>query len=224
MRSLRAMPVTVPKAASPQLPAPIRWRLGVSLAGVSRIGVALGASIGLLLPTAAMADGLPQLDFATPLTTSQVVWGAIIFLVLYILARWFALPQVASVLEERANHIARDLQNAQQAKEKSDAAAEEVAQATAKARAEAQAAINAALDAAKAAAAQQAATLNERLEKQLAAAEASISAARASAMGALREVATETAGTVIARLTGAAADEARLDGAIARALSARGAG
>ena len=66
---------------------------------------------------------MPQLDFATPLTTSQVVWGAIIFIVLYILASRFALPQVASVLEERANHIARDLENAQQAKEKSDAAA-----------------------------------------------------------------------------------------------------
>ena len=28
---------------------------------------------------------MPQLDFTTPLTTSQVVWGAIIFVVLYIL-------------------------------------------------------------------------------------------------------------------------------------------
>jgi hypothetical protein len=33
----------------------------------------------LLLPTAAQAEGMPQLDFANPLTTSQVVWGAIIF-------------------------------------------------------------------------------------------------------------------------------------------------
>ncbi len=178
----------------------------------------------LLLPTAAMAEGMPQLDFATPLTTSQVVWGAIIFIVLYILASRFALPTVASVLEERANHIARDLENAQRAKEKSDAAAVEVAQATAKARAEAQAAINAALDDAKAAAAKQTATLNERLEKQLVAAEASIAAARASAMGALRQVATETAATVITRLTGAPPEQARLDGAIAHALSARGVG
>jgi F-type H+-transporting ATPase subunit b len=178
----------------------------------------------LLLPTAAMAEGLPQLDFASPLTISQVVWGAIIFLVLYILASRFALPKVAAVLEERANHIARDLENAQQAKNKSDAAAAEVTEATAKARAEAQAAINAALDQAKAAAAKQTATLNERLEKQLAEAESRIAAARASAMGALRQVATETAGTVIARLTGAAPDRARLEGAIAQALSARGVG
>ncbi len=178
----------------------------------------------LLLPTSAMAEGMPQLDFATPLTTYQVVWGAIIFIVLYILASRFALPQVASVLEERANHIARDLENAQQAKAKSDQAAAEMAEATAKARAEAQAAINAALDEAKAAAAKQAATLNERLEQQLEEAESRIAAARAAAMGALRQVATETAATVIARLTGAPPEQARLDGAIATALSARGVG
>jgi F-type H+-transporting ATPase subunit b len=178
----------------------------------------------LLLPTAAMAEGLPQLDFTTPLTISQVVWGAIIFVVLYLLASRIALPQVASVLQERANHIARDLENAQQAKTKSDQAAAEVAEATAKARAESNAAINAALDEAKAAAAKQTATLNERLEKQLEEAESRIAAARASAMGALRQVATETASTVITRLTGAAPEQARLDGAIARALSARGAG
>lgn len=178
----------------------------------------------LLLPTAAMAAGMPQLDFANPLTLSQVVWGAVIFVVLYILASRFALPQVASVLQDRADHIARDLENAQQAKAKSDAAAAEVIEATAKARAEAQAAINAALDEAKAAAARQTATLNERLEKQLHEAEVSIAAARAAATGALRQVATETASTVIARLTGVTPDQARLDGAIARALSARGVG
>jgi F-type H+-transporting ATPase subunit b len=35
-----------------------------------------------MLPVTAMAKGMPQLDFSTPLTLSQVVWGAIIFLVL----------------------------------------------------------------------------------------------------------------------------------------------
>jgi F-type H+-transporting ATPase subunit b len=178
----------------------------------------------LLLPSAAMAEGMPQLDFASPLTTYQVFWGAIIFIVLYVLASRLALPQVASVLEERASNIARDLDDAQQAKAKSDQAAAEVAAATARARADAQAAINAALDEAKAAAAAQAATLNQRLEQQLADAEARIAEARASAMGALRQVATQTAATVITRLTGAPVEPARLNGAITAALSARGAG
>jgi F-type H+-transporting ATPase subunit b len=176
----------------------------------------------LLLPAAAHADGMPQLEFNNPLTTSQVVWGAIIFAVIYLLASRSALPRVASVLQERANHIARDLESAQQAKARSDAAVAEVTAATAKARAEAQAAINAALDEAKAAAAKQSAALNARLEKQLAEAEAQIGAARAQAMGALRQVATDTATTVITRLTGAVPEQSRLDGAIGAALTARG--
>ncbi len=190
-----------------------------------RLSLAALVSLGLLLPAAAMADGLPQLDFTTPLTLAQVVWGAIIFIVLYILASRFALPQVASVLEERANHIARDLENAQQAKTQSDAAAVEVREATAKARAESQAAINTALDEAKAAAAQQDRDAERATGKTArGSGNSRIAAARASAMGALRQVATETAGTVIARLTGVAPDQARLDGAIAQALSARGVG
>jgi F-type H+-transporting ATPase subunit b len=176
----------------------------------------------LLLPTAAHAEGMPQLDFANPLTTSQVVWGAIIFSLLYYIASRYALPKVGEVLEERATHIAHDLQGAQSAKAKADAAVEELTQATAKARAEAQAAINAALEQAKAAAARQAVELNARLERQLAESEAQIAAARAAAMGALRQVATETASTVVARLTGVAPNVARLDGAIGRQLAARG--
>ena len=179
------------------------------------------ALLAVLLPTAAHAEGMPQLDFANPLTTSQVVWGAVIFAVLYVVLSRFALPRVASVLEERARNIAADLETAQASKSRADEAAQHVAEATARARAEAQAAINAALDAAKQAAAGRIAALNERLETQLRDAETQIDAARAAAMRALREVATETAGTIIGRLTGAPPDHGRLDGAIGAALAAR---
>jgi F-type H+-transporting ATPase subunit b len=175
----------------------------------------------LLAPAAARAEGMPQLDFANPLTTSQVVWGAIIFVALYLLLSRYALPLVGEVIEERARHIAADLETARASKAAADSAAQEVAEATARARAEAQAAINAALDAAKGEAAARIATLNERLEKQLQEAEAQIGAARAAAMRALREVATDTAATVIARLTGTPADPRRLDGAVGAALAAR---
>jgi F-type H+-transporting ATPase subunit b len=175
----------------------------------------------LLAPAAARAEGMPQLDFANPLTTSQVVWGAIIFVVLYILLSRFGLPRVAEVIEQRARHIAADLETARASKTRADSAAKEVAEATVRARATAQAAINAALDAAKQEATARIATLNERLEKQLQEAEAQIAAARAAAMRALREVATETAATVIGRLTGAPADPQRLNGAVGAALAAR---
>jgi F-type H+-transporting ATPase subunit b len=175
----------------------------------------------LMAPAVARAEGMPQLDFANPLTTSQVVWGAIIFAVLYIVLSRFALPRVAEVIQQRAEHIAADLETARASKGRADEAAVEVAAATARARAEAQAAINAALDVAKQEGAVRIAALNERLEKQLQEAEAQINAARAAAMSALREVATETAATVIGRLTGAPADPQRLNGAVGAALAAR---
>jgi F-type H+-transporting ATPase subunit b len=181
--------------------------------------------VGLpMLPGAAMAKGMPQLDFTTPLTTSQVVWGALIFIVLYFTLARNALPLVGSVLEERAAKISKDLNEARAAKARADAGMTEADQATAKARAEAQAAINAALDEAKKAAAVQAEALNARLEKQLQDSEAQIARARASAMSALRQVATETAVTVVTRLTGTVPDAGRLDGAIGSALAARGIG
>jgi F-type H+-transporting ATPase subunit b len=183
----------------------------------------LGAGL-LMLPAAARAEGMPQLDFSTPLTLSQVVWGAIIFAVLYIMLSKSGLPLVASVLEERATKIAKDLDEARTAKVTADAGMAEAEQATAKARAESQAAINAALEEAKNEAAAQAEVLNARLEKQLQDSEAQIAQARASAMSALRQVATETAATVVTRLTGVAPDAGRLDGAIGTALAARGVG
>jgi F-type H+-transporting ATPase subunit b len=181
--------------------------------------IALVTALGL--PATARAEGMPQLDFANPLTTSQVGWGIVIFALLYVLLARIGLPKVGAVLEERARHIASDLETAQASKVRADEAAKQVAEATARARAEAQAAINAALDVAKREAAARIATLNERLEAQLREAETQINAARSAALRALREVATDTAATVIGRLTGAPADQGRLDGAIGAALAAR---
>ena len=190
---------------------------------LSRIVPLIAAGL-LILPSAAMAKGMPQLDFSTPLTLSQVVWGAIIFIVLFIMLSKTGLPMVASVLEERATKIAKDLNEARAAKASADAGMADADQATAKASAESRAAIAAALEQAKSAAAAQAETLNARLEKQLHDAETQIAEARASAMSAIRQVASETAATVVTRLTGMSPDPARVNNAVASALAARGLG
>lgn len=164
---------------------------------------------------------MPQLDFANPLTIAQVVWMALIFGGLYLLlARW-ALPQVASVVESRAHRITVDLDSARIAKAESDSAIAEVTEATRKASADAQAAIGAAIAHAKAEASQQARADDERLTAQLAQAEQRIGAARVAAMGALRQVATETAETVILRLTGQPAAPGAVATAIGNAMTAR---
>lgn len=178
----------------------------------------------LLLPSAAMAEGMPQLDFANPLTLGQVWWGTVIFIVFFLLCWLWGLPQVGSMLERRAAAISADLETARTAKEAADRSVAEMTQAVARARAEAQASINAALDAAQQQAAAQAAELNARLETELRQADERIRAARQEATRALREVATETAATLIARLTDAPPEQGLLERAVGAALATREAG
>lgn len=186
--------------------------------------IAVVALALLTLPAAAMAEGMPQLDFKNPLTISQVVWLAIIFAILYQLLAHWALPQVAAVLEARAEAISRDLEAARQAKAESDAAVASLTVATQQAQAAAQAEIASAVAAAKQVTASQSAELHARLDAQLAEAEQRIDAARTAAMGALRQVATETAAVMVARLTGQPAAAATLEAAVNDALAARNAG
>lgn len=195
-----------------------------ALRRAARPALAVIGMAALAAPGVARAEGMPQLDFSTPLTTSQVYWGAAIFIVLYLLLSRVGLPKVGAVIEQRAVHIAADLDAAKAQKTQADAAVAELTATIQRSRVAAQGEINHAVDQAKAAAAEQATALNARLETQLKAAEAQINAARAAALGALHQVATDTASTVIARLTGAAADLSRVDAAVAAALAARGHG
>ncbi len=191
---------------------------------VPQVAWVCAAASAFAIPGVALADTLPQLDFANKLTTYQVAWGAVIFLILYVLASRTALPKVGAVLEERAERIAGDLEDARDAKGRADAGIQAAVDATAKARSEAQAAINAALESSKQAAATQSAALNDRLDKQLKEAEGQIAAARAAALEALPGVAIDTAVTLVRRLTGSVPDPARLSNAINAAMAARGTG
>jgi F-type H+-transporting ATPase subunit b len=152
------------------------------------------------------------------LVTSQVVWLVFIFAALYLLLSRWALPQVASVIEQRSARIAADLDAAHVAKAESDAAIAEVQEATRRASTEAQAAIATAMAQAKAEATEQARQANERLDAQLAEAEQRIGVARSSAMNALRDVATETAEAVIQRLTGQQPDRTAVSAAVGAAM------
>ena len=164
---------------------------------------------------------MPQLDFANPLTISQVVWMFIIFAALYTALRYWALPQVGSVIEMREERIASDLQSARLAKEEADRAVTEIAERGRATSAEAQAQVAAAAEKAKREAADQARADTEQLDRQLTEAERRIAAARGDAMGALRQVATDTATAVVSRLTGHSPDPARVDDAVGAVMSAR---
>ena len=179
------------------------------------------AGIALLLMAAGPEkEGMPQLNFKSPLTVSQVVWGAIIFALLYVLLSRWALPKVASVVEDRRTRIAGDLDTAHSAKSEADAAVAELTEATRRARSESQAAIATATQHAKAEAASRAAAMNATLDAQLSEAEGRIATARDSAMGALRQVAGDTATAVVTRLTGQTPEAGAIDRAVGNLLPA----
>jgi F-type H+-transporting ATPase subunit b len=190
---------------------------------------------GLALPSLALAatggavpvEGMPQLAFGHPLQgrylLANVVWLLIIFGLLYFVMVNYALPQVGSVIEERAARIAADLEAAQAAKSEAESAMAAHREATAKARAEAQGAINAALQQAQSEAEARTEELNHRLARQVEEAEGRIAAARDAAMGALRQVSTETAQSLVAKLTGRS-DAASVGAAVDRVLAARARG
>lgn len=183
--------------------------------------IAVSAAILAATAASARAEGMPQLDFANPLTIAQVVWLAIIFLVLYLLLSRWALPQVARVLELRATTIANDLEAARRAKADADTAVAEQSRATRDAHAGAQAEIAQAVAAAKALTDQETAALASKLNAQIAEAEQRIARARAAAMGALQQVANDTALDVVRRLTGTAIGNSAVHEAVTSVLAAR---
>jgi F-type H+-transporting ATPase subunit b len=171
----------------------------------------------------AFAEGkMPQFDFANPLTVAQIVWGGVIFIALYAAFASVGLPRVEAVLRAREASIGGDLEQARLSKEKADRAVAELNEARRLAYAEAQAALAAASTKAKEAASAKAAEVNARLDAQLAESEARIGAARAGAMAALREAASDTADMLITRLAGQAPAPDLLRDAVGKALSARG--
>jgi len=194
-------------------------RQSIRFAAVSALAT-LSATAGLAAE-AAGGGGMPQLRFNDPMILAQVIWLLIIFGLLYYIMARYALPRVSSVLEERRSRIEGDLELAQVAKQRADAALAEHQAATARARAEAQAAIAAASQTAQAEASQRAEVLNARLNAQIEAAEQRIATARDQAMGALRQVATETTDALLARLIGSV-DRAAVERAVDHELAARG--
>jgi F-type H+-transporting ATPase subunit b len=175
-----------------------------------------------LAPAAAMAEGtLPQMDFHNPLTATQVLWMAVILVVLYlVLARW-GLPEMGKVLESRASVIAGDLAAARAAKTAADQAVAQLNATMTQARNAAQAQIASAVTQAKAQAGVNAAALAARLDAKLAASEAQIDAARTQAMAAIKPVAEATASTILSKLTGNVPEGEPLARRVDEALAAR---
>ena len=153
------------------------------LAGVSLAAVLAGFGHAVLAQEGAPVGagepkGMPQLDFGNPLLLSQVVWGAVIFVLFYLLCARWVLPRMGAVIEARQASIAGDLETARTAKAQADAAVAELTAARRSAQARAQAQVDTATQEAKSRAAAAAAEGNARLDAQLAQADLNLSYTR----------------------------------------------
>ena len=169
----------------------------------------------------AFASGMPQLQFNNPLTTGQLFWGAVVFLLLYLTLSRSALPRVASVLDERRRRIEGDLDAAKAARTEADQAIEALRRARREAAAESAAIVETVVREARDRAAAAAHETNARLEAEIARAEAGVAAARQAALGSLRAVAAETAQLLVGRLAGGAVDRALVEAKVDGVLAAR---
>jgi F-type H+-transporting ATPase subunit b len=135
---------------------------------------------------------------------SQILWLTVSFVLLYVLMSRIALPRIGSILAARSRLIGDDLAAAERLKEQSDAAhaAYEKALADARARAQSIASSTRQQHASAADALQK--RLEAQLHEQLAAAERSIAASRAAAMGSVRTIAADTVAAIVERLIGKA--------------------
>lgn len=201
------------------------FRRAVFLAATAAVVLAPALGFAAGSPGAEPVHGMPQLAFDHPVQgrylVAQVVWQLMIFGALYWAVKNIGLPRVAEVLEARRLRIQGDLETAQKLKEDADAAMVAHREATARARAEAVASVASAVQAAEEENQKRADVLNARLATQIEEAEARIGRARAAAMGALREVASETTAAVVTKLVGSV-DPHAVVSAVDRELAVRG--
>lgn len=133
---------------------------------------------------------------------SQLLWLALTFALLYMLMARIALPRIGSIMAERGKRIAEHIAAAQSLKAQAEAAHVAREKALADARSRAQAATSLERDRQAVASQEASARLDARLRERLAAAECSIVAARAVAIGSVGTVAAELVPAIVQRLTG----------------------
>ncbi|MFQ5625883.1 MAG: ATP F0F1 synthase subunit B [Methyloligellaceae bacterium] len=160
---------------------------------------------------------MPQLelhDFAP-----QLIWLAVSFISLYLIMARVALPRIATVIEERRDRIASDLDQAEQLKQKTDEAIAAYEQALAEARAKAlgiaqetREALAAEVDAEKAQAGKQ-------IDEKTAEAEKRIAQAKSDALAHVNEVAADVAEAIVKDLIGGKLTKPEVNQAVSKALA-----
>ncbi|MCG8559402.1 MAG: ATP F0F1 synthase subunit B [Hyphomicrobiales bacterium] len=160
---------------------------------------------------------MPQLDFQD--FAPQLIWLAITFTALYLIMARVALPRIATVIEQRRDRIASDLDKAEQLKKQTEDAIAAYEQAIAEARAKAHTIAQEARDKLAAEIDEERAEVEKQIADQTAEAETRIQAAKAAALAHVSDVAADTATEIVKRLIGGRVTKAEVGNAVGKALS-----
>jgi F-type H+-transporting ATPase subunit b len=155
--------------------------------------------------------------FDTTHFPSQILWLAITFGFFYYMVAKHIAPRLSGILEKRESRIAGDLAEANRMKNEADAAVAKYEQELAEARAKSASIAAEARDKVKAEADAERARLEAELSAKIAAAEASINAIKTKALAEVATVAEDTAGEIVAQLTGVTVSESDVKFAVSAA-------
>jgi F-type H+-transporting ATPase subunit b len=170
-------------------------------------------------PALAEGGGMPQLnvhDFAP-----QLVWLAVLFVLLYVVMSKVALPRIGTALQLRADRIKDDLDRAATLKDETEKIVAAYEKARAEARNKAAAVSRETAEALAKKSGERQAKVNEELTGKIKSAETSIAAARDRAMGEIRNVAADIAADAARRLVGLQVGPADAQQAVAAVLKER---
>jgi F-type H+-transporting ATPase subunit b len=156
----------------------------------------------------------PPLDHTT--FVPQLVWLAISFGLLYVLLKRVALPRVTEVIEERADRIRRDLEQAEKLKAETEGALAAYEQALTDARSKASGIIKTMRDGLTAEVDKERARVEAEIARKVADAEARIEQTKSRALSSVNDIATETAGAIVKKLIGADVSQDELQKALVR--------
>lgn len=168
------------------------------------------------VPHEAHSTGFPPFNAQT--FSSQIIWLVIVFGVLYVLMSRLALPRISSVITDRRERVARDLEQASLAKRQTDNAIAAYEKALVEARAKAHAIAQETRDALAAETDKQRHETEAALARKIAQAEESIAATKTSALANVRLVAVDVASAIVNRLLGEDADKAAAERAVDAAM------
>lgn len=164
---------------------------------------------------------MPQLDLST--YPPQLVWLAISFVVLYFIMLRVALPRMATVLEERRDRIARDLDEAERSKRETENAIAAYEQALAEARAKAHEIAQANRDKLASELDAERAKVDAAAAEKAGEAEAAIAGAKEAALAELETISGDVAETIVKQLVGGRWTQKKIAEAVAAAAKERGA-